>query len=278
MSDQIEVKEEQDRYDLKTEHGFYLKSHDFVGSSTWKMGIEVIVLTEYLLCTATHTPWKFYCRFQKKEVWIQRGEICKSISKMLLEIEHLSRKQIRTALEKLKSSNFLEDITPNCVNGARSYKHFRITKYDEYQDISNYLNRDHRPVRGQLAANYGPVRGHDLKNEKNVKKEKNKYSCPKFAQFWGVYPKPFEKPNAYKEWKQLNEEVKDQILKVLNNGYQFNKEKRYIPYPAKWLKQEGWNDVQYPERRYKDSTYDPNSPDYLTAYERLALSGEKHDN
>jgi len=164
------VNEQQDKYDLKTRHGFYLKSHDFVGSSTWKMGIEVIVLTEYLLCTATHTPWKFYCRFQKKEIWVQRGEILKSISRMITEIEHLSRQQIRTALEKLKSSNFLEDITPKCVKGTNSYKHLKICKYDGYQDLANYL----QPYSNHTATIQQPYSNHDLKKDKELKEREEK--------------------------------------------------------------------------------------------------------
>lgn len=152
MTDQLFVQEEQDQYDLKTNEGYYIKSRSFIGSSTWLMGPNVVVVVEYLIAKASRSAWKFPCTFQKKEIWIQRGEVCISISRMVEEIKILTRQQVRDALEKLKWSHFLEDLTPPCVKGTRSYKHLRLCKYSDYQNPKNYEN--------QLRTKSEPIKNH----------------------------------------------------------------------------------------------------------------------
>jgi len=69
-----------------------------------------------------------------------------------------------------------------------------------------------------------------------------------FDQFWAVYPKKRSKGDAFKAWTQLDpdEQLTAKILQAveratktddwLKNGGEF------IPYPATWLRAEGWED------------------------------------
>lgn len=264
MTDQI-VEEERASYG-----GGHIKLHRaLLESSLWAMRPEDKVLAIYLLLRANWKDAEWFNKWQRKRITVRRGELISSLDNLATG-SGLTKKVVRTSLKHLVSDGFIE-IFKNDGNRAQQFTHIRICKYETYQTVSGEAGtqraRDGHGMGTQRALN---------EERKNNKKEKNKYSCPKFAQFWGLYAKPIEKPNAYKEWEKLTEERKDQVLKVLNNGYQWPSEKRFIPYPAKWLKQERWTEVQYPERKYKDSTYDPASPDYIDAYERLARLGEKH--
>lgn len=248
MTGQLSVTEEQDRYDLKTDQGYYIKSRSFIGSSTWLMGPNVVVFVEYLIAKASRSPWKFPCTFQKKEIWIQRGEVCCSISRMVDEIKILTRQQIRDALEKLKWSHFLEDLTPPCVKGTRSYKHLRLCKYSDYQDPKNYEN--------QLRTNSEPIKNHTgttIEEYKEYKKEK-KYirDLDRFDEFWALYPKKVSKGQAERAWKSIPSETRDVIITILPQ-YKFGS--TFIKNPSTWLNARCWEDK---EITHKATTFDPN--------------------
>jgi hypothetical protein len=149
------VSEEQDRYELNTEQGYFLMARSFIGSSTWHLGVIARDLAVYLIGKANHTRYKWPCPFQKKEIWIERGEYLRAQTEMFKEFSvggGVTFKQFRGAFQKLASGGLFDIITPKCVKGAHSYTHIRLRKYDGYQNPQNYkgqLKGSLRAVEGQ---------------------------------------------------------------------------------------------------------------------------------
>jgi hypothetical protein len=75
-----------------------------------------------------------------------------------------------------------------------------------------------------------------------------------FDTFWKAYPKKRNKGDARKAWKQIqpSSELLTKMLSALEraktcDGW-IEEGGRYIPYPASWLRAEGWEDVIAPNR------------------------------
>lgn len=132
------VNEDQDPYELQTDLGAVILSRSFNHSSTWSMGENVIILALYLILEAAHKRWKFADKFQGKEIWVERGEVLKSQSRMIAEIKHLTPKQFRIAFAKLEKFRFFFNITPDAAKRANGYTHLRLCKYEGYQNLNNY--------------------------------------------------------------------------------------------------------------------------------------------
>ena len=89
-----------------------------------------------------------------------------------------------------------------------------------------------------------------------------------FDRFWSVYPKKRSKGDARKAWRQT-EAIRPPIDEVLaavdrgNRSVEWHKADRegnvgaFIPYPASWLRAEGWDDeytVRLPAIRINGAT------------------------
>ena len=90
------------------------------------------------------------------------------------------------------------------------------------------------------------------KAKKNKEEEEKKLSCPKsrveFETFYQAYPKKQKKEKAWESWQKINPSAFtfDMILQAINRwkrSPQWTKEKgQFIPMPATWLNNAGWND------------------------------------
>ena len=73
----------------------------------------------------------------------------------------------------------------------------------------------------------------------------------RFDEFWKVYPKKKAKGKALKTWLRIkpNEALLETILAALTQqktSTDWRKEQgKFIPWPAKWLDEERWEDVEY---------------------------------
>lgn len=69
-----------------------------------------------------------------------------------------------------------------------------------------------------------------------------------FDRFWAAYPKKRNKGDARKVWNKLKPKPKllEQILSAVEQQSQsrdwLKEDGKYIPYPAKWLRGEQWQD------------------------------------
>lgn len=72
---------------------------------------------------------------------------------------------------------------------------------------------------------------------------------PAFEEFWEAYPKKKSKGDAFKAWKQLrpDADLRAHMLRSveqLSRSDDWRKESgKYVPYPASWIRAEGWLDV-----------------------------------
>ena len=75
----------------------------------------------------------------------------------------------------------------------------------------------------------------------------------KFQTFWAAYPRKVDKTKALKAFERLN--VDDKLLAAMlaaislqSKSREWHKEEgRFVPYPAKWLKDRRWEDGSEPE-------------------------------
>jgi hypothetical protein len=76
-----------------------------------------------------------------------------------------------------------------------------------------------------------------------VKKTSRSYS-PEFESFWTLYPKPRrkEKPKAYEEWKKALKRVDSPSVILGGLNAYLTGDTTYAPYPAKWLRNDSWED------------------------------------
>jgi len=76
-----------------------------------------------------------------------------------------------------------------------------------------------------------------------------------FDAFWAAYPKKVSKGDARKAWKQIqpDSELLTKMLTALGRAKTcqswMNDGGKYIPHPAKWLRDERWEDVIVPTQR-----------------------------
>lgn len=69
-----------------------------------------------------------------------------------------------------------------------------------------------------------------------------------FEAFWSLYPKKKSKGDARKAWKQLKPStttvraIMAKLQELINSRDWKRENGQFIPYPATWLRAEGWND------------------------------------
>jgi hypothetical protein len=107
-----------------------------------------------------------------------------------------------------------------------------------------------------------------------------------FEEFWQFYPRKAKKGDARKAWVALkpDQPLKNKMgraLEALKRSEQWTKDGgRFVPYPASWLRAEGWEDVP-PTPKFNYDTMDPFDPDFPDQcevdeegwFEDLRLSG-----
>lgn len=114
----------------------------------------------------------------------------------------------------------------------------------------------------------------DTETETDIEKDKNTPPTPSkgagegFDEFWKVYPKKVAKAQALKAWSKLkpDADLQQVILNALERqkqSAQWQKDNgQFIPYPATWLNNYRWEDVQ--EQVVQPAPpkyeYDPDNP------------------
>ncbi|MBK1727649.1 hypothetical protein CKO13_11630, partial [Halorhodospira neutriphila] len=75
----------------------------------------------------------------------------------------------------------------------------------------------------------------------------------RFQRFWSIYPRRVAKADARRAWAQVDpdEALTERIcaaVEAASKSAQWRREGgRYIPYPATWLRREGWEDEHQPQ-------------------------------
>lgn len=192
----------------------YIKLHRKLVQWGWYKDsvVKDVFLHFLIIANFTDTPWQGRI--------IRRGQ-CIVGTQQLANDLGFTRQQVRTALNKLKSTN---EITIETTN---KYSIVTVTNWDEYQSeqdlstnkITNTATND-QPTNNQQITNNQPQR----KNDKNIKNDKNNIymrkncACEFFESLWQLYPRKKGK-NAVskKSLTEINSIGFDKMAKAIEN-------------------------------------------------------------
>lgn len=81
---------------------------------------------------------------------------------------------------------------------------------------------------------------HNTMNISNIKKN---ISNSEFDKFWtNLQGRKLQKPSAKRAFEKIKTDLTGEELAIRFNNLFRTREEKFIPYPAKWLKNEGWED------------------------------------
>jgi len=235
----------------------------------WYDDANTKIVFLHLLLTCNHEKK----RWRRHE--INPGERIIGLEKFGKEIG-LSLQQVRTALDKLESTN---EITKQ--SGA-SFTLVKLNKWDEYQ-LGNKVNNK-RITNEQQTSNKRVTTTKECKNERmkevstvsvdtnsasprdlyeNKKAKGNSMSLQDFEIFWNMYPNKVNRKKALEKFLKLNSSLLDAILSGLKaaiSSPDWTKDGgKYVPHPTTWINGERWNDkiITNKPKTFNLPKYDP---------------------
>jgi len=149
----------------------------------------------------------------------------------LMHATGLSEQQVRTSMNKLKSTG---EITIKTTN---HYHLITVMNWDLYQSDES------KPTK-EITSEHP----HEQPRYKKERKKETNICSKLFDEFYALYPKKVAKADAQKAWVKINpdEELFDTImlkLRILVDTDGWKKEDgKFIPYPATWLNKRRWED------------------------------------
>lgn len=203
--------------------GGYIKLHRKLLDWGWYTDLNVRVVFLHLLLKASF----------KDSVWrgvpVGRGQLVTSRAHLAAETG-LSERQIRTALNKLKTTG---EVT---VKATKQYTLLTVSNYAFYQGSGADSDQPSDQRSDQPSTNERPHR-------KNVKKIKE-YTYAHFDTFWSAYPRKVSKRKAGASFLKIkpDEELLAKMLGALEVQKNAWSDPQYIPHPATWLNQRRWED------------------------------------
>lgn len=228
----------------------------------WYSDINVSRLFLHLLLKANFEDKKWQGKV------INRGELVTSRDTLSRETG-LSEMQVRTALNKLKSTS---EITIKTTN---HYTHITLCNYSIYQDKSEINNQpkgeqSNQPITNEQPTDNQPITTTKQYNNITIKQDNNidspltpqrgneikKTSKPKedysedFEEFWRQYPKKQAKHAAFKAYQKAIKKTDKQ--KILNGAIFYNSQchqkqtaEQYIKQASGWLNDQRYDDIQF---------------------------------
>ena len=147
----------------------WIKLHRQFAKWEWFTDVNTCHLFTYLLLEANHkeTKWRGHT--------IMAGQLLTGRIKMATETG-LSERNVRTSLDKLKSTN---EVTSKTYN---KYSIITITNWDKYQQIDQQPTSE--SSRNRPATDQQPTTSN---NVKNINNEKKLISNGDFESFWDTY-------------------------------------------------------------------------------------------
>lgn len=219
----------------------YIKLYRQMTEWEWYKNIPVRVLFEHCLLKANYKTNKW------QGMTISKGSFATSYGNLAYETG-LTIKQVRNALEKLKTTNELAH------EGHSQFSIITIKNWDKFQDEGKQ--------EGKQRASEGQAKGKRRATTKKDNKEKN-IIYDQFLEFYEAYPKKRSKSTAQKAFekaitKTSFENIMDGLTAYKKEISKKQTEEKYIKYPATWLNQECWDDdYSYKPKEEKPYVYNP---------------------
>lgn len=224
-----------------------MSRHNFESVVAEQVGVNAAVIYQNL---------KFWCeKNAANEKHLHDGKVWTYNSIRAFErlFPYLSKSQIRTALDKLESSEFVEVGNYNSDPRDRT-KWYAISGDMHLGNLTIAVGSDHQPLPDSKPTDIKqtpkpPVGAGDLFKAETETDQQNETLDVSFERFWEVYPKKAGKPAALKAWgKAVQKEQPDKIIAAaeryaawLSNAKPG--EFRPLPkYPQGWLNDGRWDE------------------------------------
>lgn len=219
----------------------WIKLHRRMLNWEWWDDLPTFRLFVYLLLAANFHPSKY------RGSDVPAGSVLTG-RKKLSEKTGLSEQQVRTALNKLKSTG---EIT---ITSKAKFSIISIAKWDEYQDInqhSNQLSTSNQPHPNKVRRKEGvlPDTESDLFGNQNETHSQNAYPDAQetFDLFWKHYPRKIAKGQARKAFATACKRVNPAIIVSAARGYDEQcrnegTDLRFIKHATTWLNNQCWED------------------------------------
>lgn len=146
--------------------------------------------------------------------------------------------EVRDYLEHQTDS----DTTKNRSEAARKAAQARWAKHAERNAERN----------AKRNADSNANRNAEERRGEKRREEVNKPDESRFDEFYAAYPRKMKPADARKAWDQVTKTTDPQIIidgaHRLANDPNLPTDRKFIPYPASWLRADGWENEPYPPR------------------------------
>lgn len=182
----------------------------------------------------------------------------------------LSERKLDRALRELLDAGFIEWERVSPTDNLRKCR----VKYDGGVGTKRPEGRDETSRTPSIKTSKTSSRSTERRPAKVQSTE-----TPEFVAFYNLYPLKKARADARKAWAQVmktGESVECVMsgLRIHLPALQAAKPDGFCPYPARWLRAEGWNDELTPLRHSKEAA----DYSHLSRYERRERQpGESHD-
>ena len=195
----------------------WIKLHRQILNWEWYSDTNTFRLFLHLILTANYKDQKHQGKLIKK------GTLITGRDKLSIETG-LSVREVRTCLERLKSTNEI------AIKSNSKGTEIQVVNYDKYQiETSETTNK--QPTNDQQTTT--------IKEYKENKEEKEIYS---FNEFWSDYGKSVDKTKCKAKFEKLSDKIKIKIKEVLPLYVKSTPDKQFRKNPQTWLNGECWND------------------------------------
>ena len=191
----------------------------------WYGDSKIVHLFLHCLMSANHKPKSW------RGIQIEAGQFITSRDKLAAELP-LSVQQVRTALDKLKSTG---EIT---IKTTTKYSMISITNWSKYQESNQPINKQ---VTNEQPSNNQQVTTNNNDNNANNINNDNKEQKELFDSFWQNYPKKSDKKKAEVSFNRHRKTKKE--LAIIDCKTRFlGTDKKFIPLATTYIHGERWMD------------------------------------
>lgn len=207
----------------------WIKLHRQITDWEWYTDHNTFRVFLHLLLTANHKDKKY------KGMDLKAGTIVTSRD-LLAYATGLSVRQIRTALDKLKTTNELT------IKTSPQGTIIQIVNYVKYQ------------IEASETTNKRPMSDQQTTSNKNVKNNKE-INIDYFDKFWTLYGKSTDKQKCLDKFVKLTEDEIKTIFETLPVYLLQTPDKKYRKNPLTYLNGKCWNDIDINNPQVLDNPF-----------------------
>ena len=209
-----------------------MKLHRKVQDSGLMQMHSSLAMFLYMVMKAAHKPVRI------GTVDLERGQLVSGRHQLANDLGLTDRKT-RTCIDHLLKLEFVSSKSTN------KFTVYTIVNYEKYQDDNSQPSSkasSKRPANVQQTSTIQEAKKQISKEEINTSIVYSK----SFLAFWELYPKKKSKAKASQSFRKLKQaeyaEIRSGLLMAKGSEDWVKENGKYIPNPAKWLDDRGWED------------------------------------